>query len=269
MRIVFVGSTRLSARCLNEVVVMPGSRVVGIVTNPETFKISYNPDGVRNVMYGNLVDEAKQHGIPSYIMQDIMSEPGLSDALAAWKPDFILVIGWYHMVPRKIREMAPLGCAGVHASLLPRYRGGAPLVWAMINGERETGVSLFHLSDGVDDGDIIGQKSFEIAPADTIAEVLTRCEEVTISLLRQYLPAIAEGNAPRIQQDVSRATVFQQRSPEDGRIDWQWSAEKIKNFIKAQTRPYPGAFTDVGGKRLRIWNADVEELTLQSDGDHE
>lgn len=260
MKVVFVGSTKLSARCLDEIATLPGCSVAGVVTNQETFNISYSPGGVKNVLYTDMAAAADRHGIPSYVMREKMTEAGLLDAISTWKPDFILVIGWYHMVPRKLRERARLGCAGVHASLLPRYRGGAPLVWAMINGERETGVSLFYLGDGVDDGDLIAQQSFEIAPADTIAEVLAKCEEATVSVLRRFVPMVAAGNAPRIRQDASQATVFPQRSPDDGRIDWSWPADKIARFVRAQTRPYPGAFTDIGAKRIRIWDADVEDV---------
>lgn len=260
MRIVLIGSTRLSARCLDELFAIPACSVAGVVTNQETFKISYSPAGVRNVLYGNLAAEASRHGISSYVMQETMIEAGLLEALAEWRPDFILVIGWYHMIPKRIRGMAPLGCAGVHASLLPRYRGGAPLVWAMINGARKTGVSLFHLGDGVDDGDIIGQESFEIANTDTIAEVLGKCEEATVALLQHYIPMIKAGTASRTPQDVSQATVYSQRSPDDGRIDWTWPADKIRRFIRAQTRPYPGAFTEFGGKRIRIWDAEIENI---------
>ncbi len=164
------------------------------------------------------------------------------------------------MIPASIRRMAPRGCIGIHASLLPKFRGGAPLVWAMIHGEPETGVSLFHFSDGVDDGEIIGQRSFPIGGSDTIRDLMARAESASLELLREFMPKVAAGTAPKTPQREEDATRFPQRSPEDGRIDWTWEPRRIRDFIRAQTRPYPGAFTLIGDKKIVIWDADVENV---------
>ena len=163
------------------------------------------------------------------------------------------------MIPTKILAIPPLGCVGIHASLLPKYRGGAPLVWAMIHGERETGVTMFFFEKGMDSGDVIAQNRFRIEQEDTISDVLRKSKLASLSILTEFLPQIASGTAPRIPQDESQATYFPQRSPEDGRIDWSWSSEQIRNFIRAQTKPYPGAYTIVNDKKLIIWSADVVE----------
>lgn len=257
MRIVFFGATRLSLECCRLIAAEKLGELAGIVTIPRSFSISYSATKVTNVQHADLGAFAAQHGLPCFTVE---GKPGdLAERIAALRPDLLVAIGWYHLLPAKLRDVAPLGCVGVHASLLPKYRGGAPLVWAIINGETQTGVTLFHFDDGVDTGDIVAREPFEIAPEDTIAEVLGKAEKATVSLLRAHLPLLARGTAPRCPQDHAAATQFPQRSPDDGAIDWSWSAGRIRNFIRAQTKPYPGAFTLIAGKKVRIWSADVEE----------
>ena len=225
---------------------------------PEEFSISYSGRPIRNVTYQDFGDLAKEFHVPL-----LEIERGLDDAalatIASWEPDFGLAIGWYYMIQASARELFPRGVAGIHASLLPRYRGGAPLVWAIINGEQTAGVTLFYLDDGVDTGDVIAQEAFSIEDEDTIATLLEKATDASVRLVCAQLPALAAGDAARIRQDDSAATTFPQRSPEDGLIDWSWPSERIRNFIRAQTRPYPGAFTQVDGKRVVIWDADVFE----------
>lgn len=256
MRIVFFGATALGHACA-ERLLEAEQEVVGLVTMPRDFRISYSPSGpVRNVLHRDFHALGERYEVPVTQVDGRMAEY-VSD-VEKLRPDLLVVIGWYYMIPRRMRELAPLGCVGIHASLLPRYRGGAPLVWAMINGEPETGVSLFHFSDGVDDGDIVAQERFAIGERDTIADLLQKAEDASVRLVAEYVPRFADGTAPRRAQDQSGATTFPQRSPQDGRIDWSWDAPRIDRFIRAQTHPYPGAFTDIGGKRIRIWSADVD-----------
>jgi methionyl-tRNA formyltransferase len=255
MRTIFFGATDLGYQCC-ERLLDRGENIVGLFTIPREFRISYSPtQPVKNVLFRDLHQLADRHGIPLVEVTGKMDE--YIGKVAELHPDLIVVIGWYYMVPRRMRELASKGCVGVHASLLPRYRGGAPLVWAMINGEPEAGVTLFHFADGIDDGDIIAQQSFPIESTDTIREVLDKATRASIEIVETYLPRLAEGTAPRTAQDHSRATLLPQRSPDDGLIDWAWDPVRINNFIRAQTKPYPGAFTYIGGKRVTIWSADV------------
>jgi methionyl-tRNA formyltransferase len=157
--------------------------------------------------------------------------------------------------------------AGIHASLLPKYRGGAPLVWAIINGEKTTGVSLFYFDQGVDTGDVIAQKKIEISDTDDIRTVYEKATLAAVDVLRESLPLIREGQAPRIPQDHANATIFPQRKPEDGLIDWTRTPDEIRNFIRAQTRPYPGAFTVLEGKKVTIWDADIVDLNSENNQD--
>lgn len=257
MRIVFLGASRLGHRCCDRILSRELVEVAGILTAPREFRISYSANPVTNVLHADFTDLGRRHGIPVIEMRGTMRE--CVESVAALRPDFLLVAGWYHLVPKAMRDLASRGCAGLHGSLLPKYRGGAPLVWAMINGERETGVTFFYFSDEVDAGDVIAQKVLSIEASDTIREVLAKAEDASVDLVTEYVPRIANGTAPRVPQDDAVATRFPQRSPEDGLIDWTWDAQRIRNFIRAQTRPYPGAFTVVGGKKLVLWDADVVE----------
>jgi methionyl-tRNA formyltransferase len=189
-----------------------------------------------------------------------MSDSEYQKAVRELQPDIIIVAGWYYMLPRSLRELAPRGAAGLHASLLPKYRGGAPLVWATIKGETKTGVSFFYFADGVDEGDIIGQAGFDIAFQDDIADLVYKAAQASVDLIRQYVPLLATGNAPRVPQDHSQATLVPQRQPEDGIIDW-WnlSARQVYDWVRAQTRPYPGAFTFLSEEKVTIWKAGLDE----------
>jgi len=189
-----------------------------------------------------------------------MSNPEVIQAFRQWAPEFILVVGWYHIVPKEIRDMAKRGAVGLHASMLPNYRGGAPLVWALINGESETGISLFYLDDGVDTGNIISQRKIPIKLNDTIKTLYAKAEEEGINLLVENLPLIVENKQTVFQQPMPNAfhqKVWAQRSPDDGLINWNSSALELYNFIRAQTKPYPGAFTYLHGKKTTIWEGKL------------
>jgi methionyl-tRNA formyltransferase len=238
----------------------PGVKVVGILTTPPQINISYSEKPVVISTHTTFDDLAKQAGCEVVEMRGKMTAAAYLEQIERWHPDLMLVLGWYFMIPRKVRESVPLGCVGVHASLLPKYRGGAPIPWAIINGETETGITFFYMADGVDNGPIIAQESIAIEDSDTCATVYEKATLALIKVLREYLPQIAAGTAPRIPQDESQATYSPQRKPEDGLIDWSWSAKRIRDFIRAQTRPYPGAFTYIGDKKVTIWDADVLDV---------
>ncbi len=267
LRVAVLSSTSFGLRCIHDGVLdTPEVELVGILTTPRVIPISYAPNGVAIKTHADFRMTAEETGCE---LAELTRAPRTKDYLqhlTAWHADLLLVLGWYYNVPLAVRETFSQGCLGIHASLLPRYRGGAPLVWAMINGERRTGVTLFHLIDEIDAGDVVGQRSFEIVTTDTIATVLKKSESSAVSLLAEQLPLIAQGQAVRQRQDHGLASEFPQRSPEDGLIDWSWNSEKIKNFIRAQTHPYPGAFCYMGDKKLQIWDASVAPIGPGRDG---
>lgn len=260
MRIVFIGSSGFGLKCLKSILSLKGVEISGIISNKKKFNISYSKKPVTNVLHAEFGDFAKKNKIPFYEMEHNLKEKGLSAFLQRVKPELIVVVGWYHMIPDFI--LAKIPCAGLHASLLPKYRGGAPLVWAIINGEKETGITFFLLDKGVDSGPIIGQEKVKINKRDTIATVYKKIEKKGIKLLRKYLPKIANRTAVYKKQDESQKTIFPQRTPEDGRINWNWGAKRIKDFIRAQTKPYPGAYTIIKNKKVVIWDADITKRDI-------
>ncbi len=262
MNLVFIGATRFGLRCLELVCMLPNCKVTGVVTAPQKFTISYRPEGVTNVLYADFVSFALNHGLPYQVISQGMKDPALLRAVKSWKPEAFVVVGWYHMIPKAWREIAP--AYGLHASLLPNYSGGAPLVWAMINGESRTGITLFQMDDGVDTGPIIAQDEVAIHERDTIATLYARVEDAGLTLLKETLPQLALGLiTPRPQPDRGRR-VMPQRSPEDGLIDWKKDSQFIDRFVRAQTRPYPGAYTVLTGTKVTIWTAYNVDYTIPS-----
>jgi methionyl-tRNA formyltransferase len=179
----------------------------------------------------------------------------LQAAIGQLQPEMCIVVGWYWVLSPELLRIVPQGWLGIHASLLPKYRGGAPLVWAILNGESSTGVSLFHFDEGMDTGDVVAQKQIDIHMEDTISEVLARAEVATLEIVQESYPLLLAGNAPRLRQDHQQATYAALRKPDDGRIEWRQPAARLSDFVRAQTHPYPGAFCRLGEHVVRVWAA--------------
>lgn len=167
--------------------------------------------------------------------------------------DLMFSVSWRYLIPADIYLSPRLGTFIFHDSLLPQYRGFAPTVWAMVNGEPYTGATLFEIADDVDSGPIVGQQRVDIGPHDTIAQVMTNVTAAYLTLLETYLPALMAGTAPRTPQNQAEATFTCKRLPEDNKIDWTQPTQVIYNLIRATTSPYPGAFTTLEGQKLIIW----------------
>lgn len=208
-------------------------------------------------MHADIRGFASEQGLTCKTIERGMDDTGLLGTVTAWKPDAFLVVGWYHMIPKSWRKLAP--AYGLHASLLPEYSGGAPLVWAMINGETKTGITMFQMDDGVDSGPIVEQVKEPIHPDDTIATLYARIEERGLELLVSALPRLINGSAALRPQPRQGRRVMPQRSPEDGRIDWSADSRYLERFVRAQTRPYPGAFSMLGESQLTVWAAHSEK----------
>lgn len=260
MNYAFLGATKFSQGILEAL--LDANLVPSVIfTIPEEFSISYSDTLVKNSNYADLSIIATKYNIPLYEI-----EHGCGKKITEYKEilcnldlDVSLVMGWYYMVPKSIRELSTHGCWAIHASLLPDYSGGAPLVWAMINGERETGVTLFRLDDGVDSGDIIAQEKFEISSSDNIASMLQlsidKSRDIVVSAMKNI------GHVKYKPQNCLDKRVYPQRSPKDGEIDLTQPSDSLYNFIRAQSSPYPGAFIrTVDGMKLVIEKARIEEL---------
>jgi methionyl-tRNA formyltransferase len=171
------------------------------------------------------------------------------------KADLLIAAGWHHLIPERVRSRFPRGCVGLHASLLPQYRGAAPLNWAILNGDREAGLSFFVLDSTVDGGPLYGQARFPIDTGDDVGDLVRKCEKAASMLLAECLPKIAAGASPIPQSGSPSYSLI--RIPDDGWIDWRRDAASIVRLIRAVARPYPGAFCRLGDQEIRIWRAHV------------
>lgn len=194
----------------------------------------------------------RDFGIEPFEVESINGPDGLA-ALRSLALDLAFVIGWTEIVRPPTRELVGRGLIGAHASLLPRNRGRAPVNWALIRGERVTGNTLLWLGDSIDGGEIIDQIAIPIAVYDTCATVYARVAESTRDMVLRALPALLRGERPGTAQPATAAPTLPRRRPEDGRIDWSRSHGELYDFVRALTRPYPGAFGRLGGRKWTIW----------------
>lgn len=259
MRVVFFGATKFSEDILTHLL---DNRidVCALFTIPKEFGISYSEEKVKNYNYSALELIAEKNNIPCYYIDSSQNGKKTNDyieIIESVNPDVILIMGWYYMVTAKIRALAKYGAWGIHASMLPNYAGGAPLVWAIINGEEETGITLFKLDEGVDDGDIISQEKIKIEEVDSIKEVYEKVTVVAKDVLLHALQNVS--NIVFRPQDKSKIKIYPQRKPDDGELDLTIPAKDLYNFIRAQSSPYPGAFIRTSdGKKLIIEKARIE-----------
>ena len=250
--VLVLGSTDTTI-AVAEGVIAGAAAVAAVVSVGESFSISYSAQPVRNRRSANLAEWCAVHEVPLIPFDGYEK---LRALLEETSPELCLVAGWYHMVPRWFRELFPRGCLGFHASLLPQLRGGAPLNWAILSDLQETGVTLFQLTDGIDDGPYIAQDRFPIGRRSTIAELAARANEACLRLSSVHVPRIMDGQCGFIEQ-AGEPSYSLQRDPDDGWIVWSMSAEAIDRLIRAVSKPYPGAFTSLNGETITIWLADV------------
>jgi methionyl-tRNA formyltransferase len=194
------------------------------------------------------------HGVPLHYVRR-MHDPEPLETLRGIAPDLIFCIGWTQLLRKPVLEIPRLGCIGFHASLLPRYRGRAPVNWVIIHGERETGNTMMLLDEGVDTGDIVAQRRFPIDDHDTCKTVYDKVARSEVEMIREVMPLIHQGRMPRTPQDHAQATEMPKRRPEDGLIDWTRPTDRLYDWVRALTHPYPGAFTDLEGRRVLVWKA--------------
>jgi methionyl-tRNA formyltransferase len=173
-------------------------------------------------------------------------------------PDVLLVVGWTQLLKAELLRVPKFACLGFHASLLPKYRGRAPVNWAIINGETVTGNTMIVLEPEADTGDIVAQRRIEITDEDDCRTIYQKVGQTEVEMLEEVLPLIQVGILPRRKQDESQATVMPKRRPEDGRIDWRRSTRDIYNWIRALAQPYPGAFSVLNDQSVWIWAARAD-----------
>lgn len=245
-RFAFLGSKHLGVRVLTAALETAGDQLVGALGLTDHTDQRSAFDELRLV--------ARASG---KAFRAVSSTRDVVEALERWQPDVVIVCGWYQVLP--VTHLAPIRFYGFHGSLLPRYRGNAPLVWQVINGEARAGVSFFELVDALDEGPIVGQTPFDISVDDSIGDVLGRAAAASEDLVKSHLLPLLLGRAEHRGQDQTLATYCGGRIADDGLIDWSWTSVRIHNFIRAQAHPYPGAFTRLrGGDRVHIWRTRLD-----------
>ena len=194
-------------------------------------------------------------GAPLVTTTDV-NAPKTIAAVRAWRPDAIFVVGWSQLVRGELIEAAPGGVFGMHPTLLPRHRGRAPIPWTILCGLARTGVTLFEILDPTaDSGPIVGQVEVVVDRDETATTLFAKLAQAHVDLIREYVPQLAAGSAPRIPQDPARVSAWPKRTPADGIIDWDTRAPYLYDWVRAQTRPYPGAFTFLDGEKVVVWRA--------------
>jgi len=201
-----------------------------------------------------------RRGVPLHYIDNINGPEALR-VLTLLRPDVVFVIGWHQIVRPDALKLAAVGMIGAHASMLPKNRGSAPVNWAIIRGERETGNSLIWLAPEVDAGDLIDQTPIPIAPTDTCATVYQHVADTTREMLLRLLPRLLAGERPGTPQQETGEPVLHRRRPADGLVNWSGSGEQVYDFIRALTRPYPGAFSALDGHVWKIWQAALSPDT--------
>ncbi len=232
--------------CMEQLLAM-GAPIVALFTHQD--------DPREQVWWRSCVELAQRHSIPIHTPEQI--DDSWMVRIEALKPAVIYSVYYRHLLPVRLLGLARLGAYNLHGSLLPAYRGRAPVNWMLVNGEREAGVTLHHMVARADAGDIVAQRAVPIDDSDTALTLYRKLVPAAAEVIREFHPLIVSGRAPRRAQDLSKGSYYGRRRPEDGRIDWRWPARRIFNLVRAVTHPYPGAFCYVDGRKLTLWECRI------------
>lgn len=251
MRVVFMGTPDFSVGTL-EALIVAGHEVAGVVTQPD------KPKGRGGKMQFTPVKEvAVKYDIP--VFQPVkVREPEFVEVLRGLEPEVIVVVAFGQILPKEILEMPKYGCVNVHASLLPKYRGAAPIQWAVIDGEEVSGVTTMRMDIGLDTGDMIMKKEVVLDKKETGGSLFDKLSEEGAKLCVETLVKLQHGTATFTKQDDEKSTYAKMLKKELGDIDWKESAVSIERLIRGLT-PWPSAYTNWNGKVMKIWDADVLE----------
>lgn len=256
VRIGFAGCHVLSWFCLKTVAELCrtyGDTIAGVFNLPPEV-------GRKHSAYIEFDSLERDFGFPYHRVRDL-AEPATLQQLRDLKLDVLFIIGWHKIVPQEVIDSARF-CLGMHTSLLPADRGSSPVNWALIKGSNWGGITFFHLTTGVDSGDILTQRRFRIDRRDTCHGVHQRATTAALGMLRDEWPLIRSSRPPRIPQDETQATYNPRRRAADGLINWNMPAEEIDRWVRALTSPYPGAFAFYRGRKLFIWEASAVKVAV-------
>lgn len=265
MRALVFAYGEVGCACLETLLAL-GVEVVQVVTHED--------DPAEQRWFRSVRDLAREAGVAVMAPGDLRA-PEVLAALEATEPDFLFSFYYRRMLRPAVLRIPRRGALNLHGSLLPRYRGRAPVNWVLVRGEKETGVTLHYMDEKPDHGPIVGQRAVPIDRDDTALRLTRKLAAAAQDLLREVVPLLAAGTAPRIPQDHSQSTYFGGRRPEDGEIDWREPAERVRDLVRAVTTPWPGAFSHLRSRKLMVWWAETGalpapmapgELWLEADG---
>ena len=249
MKVIFMGTPDFAVATLEEIIAA-GHEVTLVITQPD------KPKGRgKEVQFPPVKEAALAHGIEVY--QPVrVKEPECVSYLAKYQPDIIIVAAFGQILPKEILEMPKYGCVNVHASLLPKYRGAAPIQWAVINGDKVSGVTTMRMDAGLDTGDMIECTEVTLAPDETGGSLFDRLADAGAKLCVSTMAKIEAGTATYTKQEDEKATHTRMISKKMGKINWKASAAEIERLIRG-LNPWPSAYTFLDGKTLKIWRAAV------------
>ena len=253
-RVIFMGTPDFAVPCLARLVEI--SDVVAVVTQPD------RPKGRGQKLLPPPVKAfAQEHGIAVYQPVRVKA-PDFVDVLRGLAPDLIVVVAFGQILSKEILSLPPLGCINVHASLLPRYRGAAPMQWAIVRGEKETGVTTMFMDEGLDTGDMLLRETLPITQAMTAAELHDEMMKLGADVLEKTLFSLSEGTLKRTPQDDALSTYAPLLDKEVGRIDWKKPAQEIHDLVRG-LNSWPGAYTMLAGQKFTIWRTRLAEGTAE------
>ncbi len=248
MRIIFMGGHNLGKQTLQKLI-DKGKNIVAVVTNTE------------DEWYRGVDEIARENGLLLFENVNINSAEFIK-SVEQLNPDLIVVVNFSQILKQQIIGIPKKGCINTHASLLPDYRGRAPLNWAIINGEKRVGVTVHYIETGIDTGDIIIQAPVVVEEDDYIENVLMKVTSIYPDVVNNAVDLIVEDKVIGKKQDISKGSYFGKRTASDGEIDWTKDARQIFNLIRAVSRPYPGAFSYIGdNSRVVIWRTELIDQT--------
>jgi methionyl-tRNA formyltransferase len=219
--------------------------------------VTHQDDPNENVWFGSVIQLCSEQHIP-YITPSAAELNNLIPQLQAIAPDYIFSFYYRNMIPAEILACAKIAALNMHGSLLPKYRGRAPVNWAILHGETKTGASLHVMEVKPDAGDIVGQSEVSIGPNETATEVFAKVSQAAVKVMQAALPELIQGYVPRKPNNLAQGSYFGGRKPADGQIHWNQTASQVHNLIRAVAPPYPGAFTDWEGQTRIVARSSLQ-----------
>ncbi|MCW1965070.1 formyltransferase [Polynucleobacter sp.] len=232
--------------------------------------VTHQDDPNENVWFGSVAQLCQEKHLP-FITPNANELVAITPKITALAPDYIFSFYYRYMIPAPILACARIAALNMHGSLLPKYRGRAPVNWAILHGEKQTGATLHVMEVKPDAGDIVGQAQVMIGPDETATDVFEKVTQAAVAVIKEVLPHLIEGNVPRKPNDLSKGSYFGGRKPADGQIHWDQTAKQVHDLVRAVAPPYPGAFTDHQGKKMIVAKTSLNtakpvNLDLQSLG---